>query len=572
MQPELKRLHAKLNSQQYADRPGVVLIAGLPGAGKTYLARQYVWSHRGSYQDGIFWIGGKSLSSVQDGFDEIAQVLRKGYISSDQIDLTNSSTRVVHDYLHLRKNWLLVFDGVPPFETEEDATIFAQFLPVNVNHGSFLYTSVDRTAAKQSQFYEPYLLQVPPLSIEDSCKMLFSRLGIKRPTSAQIQKACMVARHYEGLPLAIYAVGNYLSSTAKAIERFSVNSRPTDSVLSEPFVAVLERLRLSGHCSALNLMNILCFYDSPVQINLVLLGMQSLREHEAMTTKTGLEVALKSLSRHGLVGTDSDDAVLSNGDTTKLGEDTPTVVNIHPVVRSVCRDQLRATDLANPRENRYESCLLAAFDVLNTSYHNALASYNSTGDEKLDHETKEHYKLHVSSLVDHFPRKGYISPEVSQAYGQLIGMSMCIDDEACTCRLPPSNSDSFLDGAGKSYGRGSQSHFTPSPSLLPRMQNGHLPRPENSDSDDDGWKIVVKNKGDGKQAGGNIRSNTMDTAFQTTQPTIARAQASMSTRTHPSAFMPGELQSSSINRRRTDGSVSNTSRKGSSYFDSRRSM
>lgn len=549
MQTELELLDSGLNPVQKADRTSTVLVAGSPGAGKTYLARQYIWSHQEHYPDGVFWIDGSSSSSAQDAFDEIAQVLKKGYNVPEQADLTNASIQVVHDYLHLKKKWLLIFDGVPPLESDQDIDNFTTFFPVEVKHGSILYTSVDRTLTKNEKLHAPYLLQMPPLSIEDACKMIFHRLDIKRPTQMQVHKACMVARHYEGLPLAIYAVGKYLSSNEKPIERFSFNGRLTDAALVEPFLAVFERLHSKGYYTALDLLNILGFYNSPVQVDLLHFGEQALRKHGITSDDKGdsVDLALVVLSRYSLIDIEHGDDATGSGHAT-------TFVHTSTALRSVCRDQQRAADFMNPDSNQFIAWLLLASEVLHTSYHNALAAFkdstqDGSGVREFDDFT-ENYKLHISALTDLFPKKGHIAPQTSQTYGKLIAMNMCIDDDVCNCRLEPSTSEDSTSKSSSSETR------------------------ENSGSDDDGLKIISS-----RQRGGppesplsvyrhpymrrdsihpSLRSQTLNTPSPSDSP-----------RSHPSAFLPGELPSPSINRRRTD--LSNTPRKGSvsSYFERR---
>ncbi|KAF7115826.1 hypothetical protein CNMCM5793_003466 [Aspergillus hiratsukae] len=391
MTRELDILHARLyRAKKRAERLVAVLISGGPGAGKSHLARQYVWTQRDCYPGGVFWVDAKSKESTCKCFWDIAQAATltdELEFESPDFKAPQKYVEVVRNWLQAREEWLLVFDGLS-FKHEDDLNNFKQFLPFN-RQCSIIYTSVDRTLRKKQRLYEPYCLQVPPLSVEDACKLLFKDLGIKRPTKEQVRKATELVIHYECLPLAIHAISHRLSATSKPIERYHINSHLTDEKLAEPFLSIMHDLYHMGHFEALNLINLLSFLGHHVPVGLINLGKTVLETWnvEILTSsrpgeRGDIDTTLGILIRYGLVERTSDTYVLkdlspqsekelifdpkavvpelSESQTESSSQEASfsvyqhagsiDVIKIHSVVQGFCRDELKIMDEEQRRQ------------------------------------------------------------------------------------------------------------------------------------------------------------------------------------------------------------------------------
>lgn len=385
MTRELDILHARLyRAKKRAERLAAVLISGGPGAGKSHLARQYVWTQRDCYPGGVFWVDAKSKESTCKCFWDIAQAATltdELEFESPDFKAPQKYVEVVRNWFQAREQWLLVFDGLS-FKHEDDLNNFKQFLPFN-RQCSIIYTSVDRTLRKKQRLYKPYCLQVPPLSVEDACKLLFKDLGIKRPTKEQVRKATELVIHYECLPLAIHAISHRLSATSKPIERYHINSHLTDEKLAEPFLSIMHDLYHMGHFEALNLINLLSFLGHHVPVGLINLGKTVLETWnvEILTSsrpgeRGDIDTTLGILIRYGLVERTSDTYVLkdlspqsekelifdpkavvpelSESQTESSSQEASfsvyqhagsiDVIKIHSVVQGFCRDELKIMD------------------------------------------------------------------------------------------------------------------------------------------------------------------------------------------------------------------------------------
>ncbi|KAI9369350.1 hypothetical protein BJX61DRAFT_536483 [Aspergillus egyptiacus] len=453
MQKELEILHTRLfKAKKRAERLMAVLICGVPGSGKSHLARQYVWTHRGDYPGGIFWVDAKSRQSTYKCFWDIAQAAtltdRQEFQSPDTKSPSKYVDSVRH-WLQSRQEWLLVFDGVS-FGHDEDINHFRQFLPFK-EKCSIIYTSVDKTLRKKQRLYEPYCLLVSPLQIEDACKFLFKDLGIKRPTKEQVRKATEVVTHYEGLPLAIHAISHRLSAMDKPIEKYHINSHLTDEKLAEPFLGIMHDLFRKEHFAALNLINLLSFLGHQVPVGLITLGKSFLEAWniEVFTSsrqgeRGDLDTTLGVLIRYGLIERTSDSYPLLQTPSS-LSERCPVdmkavvpemsesqtessqegffaayqssgvsdILKIHSVVQGFCRDELKIMDkeskssAGGQKTGFYDSWLVVATRVFCTSFENAKCRMDRVADSGSVKDYRE-YETHASQLMKNFPKRtGY---------------------------------------------------------------------------------------------------------------------------------------------------------------------
>ncbi|CEJ56419.1 Putative LipA and NB-ARC domain protein [Penicillium brasilianum] len=502
MQKELEELHRRLfKAKARAERTMAVLIAGVPGSGKTQLARQYVFTQRECYTGGVFWIDAKSRESVYKCFWEIAQAATLvDHKEAEDSKHQESRTYVnaVRNWLQSRNEWLLIFDGIT-FDHDDDINDFRPFLPWN-KRCSIIYTSIDATLRKKQRLFEPYCLTVPRLKVEDACRLLYKDLGIRRPTPDQASKATELVEHYECLPLAIHAIGHRLNATGKPIERYHVKHQVTDKKLAEPFLCIMNDLYRLKHREALNLINLLSFLGHHVPVGLLVLGRSIMTVENAeilSSAQSGedpdLDTTLGTLIHYGLVERTSDADVFQHNGSAKNSNDemhdeqkkTPQltdsftessqdgffsiyrgnslvdVVKVHSVVQGFCRDELKIKDEEykdlNQAPGFYDSWLIVATRFLCKSYEMAMERMAHYHDCGLVRDYRE-YETHASRLAELFPKKlaignhPHVIREARESLRQLMkSISSEID------RMSPSSSQESARNQKSVFDRSSSS-------------------------------------------------------------------------------------------------------------------
>lgn len=464
MEKELRLMHDRLyKAKKRADRLTAVLIHGVPGSGKTHLARQYIWDQRKCYSGGIFWVDAKSRQSTYKSYWEIAQAAS---LAPDDQEFEESEATTpqrfvfeVRDWFQSREEWLLIFDGIA-FDQDEDLNHFKQILPFRPR-SNIIYTSIDRTLARKQRLFEPYCLTVPPLEVEDACKLLFKDIGVKNPGRAQKKKAIALVKHYECLPLAIHAISHRLSATGKPIVNYHINSHLTDEKLAEPFLSIMHDLYRMEHFAALNLINILAFLGHQVPVGLINMGRGALEswDVEVMTSsrpgdRTEIDATLGTLIRYGLLErtanspkqqqsfssqSDGDEILESTVQTpalsesqtnsnedgsrdsyseTNLGPGAIDVIRIHSVVQGFCRDELKIMDKEQASQplmasiaslgpcstGFYDSWLVVTTSMFCASYEKAKTRMVAIDYAGMVKDYRE-YETHGSRLLEHYPKK-----------------------------------------------------------------------------------------------------------------------------------------------------------------------
>jgi hypothetical protein len=475
MQKELEVLHNRLfKAKARANRTMAVLISGVPGSGKTHLAREYVFTQRNCYPGGIFWVDIKTRDAAYKCFWEIAlaaTLTEKNETTDTEYQQKKTYVDEVRNWLQNRQDWLLVFDGVT-FDHDSDIDAFKDFLPWN-KQCSIIYTSVDTTLRRKQRLYEPYCLMIPRLHIEDACKLLFKDLGITRPTPEQTLKATRIVEHYECLPLAIHAIGHRLNATGKPIEKYHVKTQVTYKKLAEPFLTIMNDLFRLKQNQALHLINLLSFLGHQVPVGLLNLGRSIMTAHDLdiqTSAQKGedpdLDTTLGILIHYGLIERTSDADVFQprssmnnfDGDEISDAKSVPDlspsmtessqdefftnyrqnsavdVVKIHSVVQGFCRDELRFRDeeqgtaMNKNDPGCFDTWLMVATQFLIRSYEVAMERMRNYPDCGLIRDYQE-YETHASRLVELFPKKhllGLHAPVLSETREDLRSLMKSI--------------------------------------------------------------------------------------------------------------------------------------------------
>ena len=172
--------------------PGVVVLSGMGGAGKTSVAVEY--AHRQAGGLGVVWqLPAEDPAGLAAGFAELAAHLGAG--DGDPVGR-------VHAVLARRDDWLLVFDNVP-----DPAAVAGRVPPAG--GGRVVITS------QFGSWPGRQVLEVPVLDRDLAAGFLLDRT--EAPGPAEQAAALELAGELGGLPLALEQAGAYMQASGRSI-------------------------------------------------------------------------------------------------------------------------------------------------------------------------------------------------------------------------------------------------------------------------------------------------------------------------------------------------------------------
>jgi hypothetical protein len=175
--------------------PGVVVLYGLGGAGKTSVAVEY--AHRQAAGLGVVWqLPAEDPAGLAAGFAELAAQLGAGDAAG------GDPVGRVHAVLARRDDWLLVFDNVP------DPAAVAGLVPPT-GGGRVVITS------QFGSWPERQVVEVPVLDQAMAAGFLLDRTGAAGP--AEEAAAFELAGELGGLPLALEQAGAYMQASGRSV-------------------------------------------------------------------------------------------------------------------------------------------------------------------------------------------------------------------------------------------------------------------------------------------------------------------------------------------------------------------
>lgn len=347
----MQELNRRLFDNRRHDRTACVLLHGQAGGGKSHLARQYVNKKREKFSGGIFWINAEMKEERDHAFWEIHQKV----VARESPELCASETgkdfvESVKLWFEARHEWLIVFDGVT-VDKDADAIDLQRFVP-NSNHSSIIYVSRAKNLESKQRLLRPFPIKVGPLKEENARKLLFKELRIKKPTAAEIERATELVKKIGGLPLAIDAISHRLADTHEPLTKYTIKSYSADPTMGGTYHKILEDLWRLRHVEAWNLIHILCFYGQHIPVEMVHLGLRSLRTYPLEVAshedgeKADINTTFGILMRYALIERnepDDKDSMSSSRDSV-FDPEPIDMLKIHSVVQKFCCDSLNAND------------------------------------------------------------------------------------------------------------------------------------------------------------------------------------------------------------------------------------
>ncbi|PYH46396.1 uncharacterized protein BP01DRAFT_381450 [Aspergillus saccharolyticus JOP 1030-1] len=172
----------------------VAILTGVPGIGKTAVAREYV-HHNGLQFSSIMWIQASHRQSIAESFHETAFALQliEGRTKHTH---AQSQAKLMSWLRETRSNWLLIFDDA------DDLSAVRRYIP-RCGHGNILITSrsTDLSLLSNAAINE---LSVNPLSEEEESELFhditglgqeqIELLGLRRLSGGNPLASSMIAR------------------------------------------------------------------------------------------------------------------------------------------------------------------------------------------------------------------------------------------------------------------------------------------------------------------------------------------------------------------------------------------
>jgi tetratricopeptide (TPR) repeat protein len=380
---ELAALQRQLRRRPADGIPPTVVLTGIPGVGKTQLARAYAHRTRRQYRLG-WWLTAETATTLDGPLRALAERL-----GLDPDSPLGTLAEEMHQTLASRRRWLLVFDNA------DQPAQLAPFLPGN-GRGHVLITS---RHSRWQQLAEP--LRVTPLPADDAVRILLMRTG---DHDADAARELVEALHH--LPLAVEQAAAYIGSQpdlsiADYLELFRTHEpqlleRGTPLHYQEGrTVATVVAIALQqlGETTTAGQLLRLCAFLAPDRLPLRLL----------LSRRDGLPVLLADAAADEVVKRDAEEMLYRLG---LLTDDAQGTVQLHRLLQDAVRLQLPDDEQHKWAQN--------AVDVL-------AELLDADGDVSARDERWTRLLLHVDAACEHALSIGLMSSGLARLLAMVGG-------------------------------------------------------------------------------------------------------------------------------------------------------
>ena len=330
----LAKLSTKLHDVVSKSWNHRVALYGLGGVGKTQLALEYVYTHKGEY-DRVYWISAVSKATLFSGFQEIAKKTQC-IPSITDLDPSEVAKRVL-EWFNAQENCLLVIDNLDQIE------VIDGYLP---NQSQGQHTLIT-TRNPYCDHIPAEGLKVGELDLDDAIELLLlrSRVGAIGKTLEARTGAAEIVKELGYLPLAIEQAGAYIREASRDLFKFLPSYRK-DRKIHHARLSKGNRSYYSGSVSttwhlsfekieqnnsdASKLLLLLSFLNPDgILTDFLETGKEGLSAElaEIVSQDVRLNEALAELERFSLIGRQDD---ISSGQ----------IITIHRLVQSVIKDDM----------------------------------------------------------------------------------------------------------------------------------------------------------------------------------------------------------------------------------------
>ena len=221
-------------------------ICGLGGVGKTSVAVEFLWQHRGKYPGGIFWISGESNNIFQRSVVEMARQI--GTLGND---FNNSLSRTL-DWLRNRDElWCLVIDNLDELEMSKE---MRKLLTGHWKHeacGHIIITTRREASDIKGEagMDEQCCIELKCLTQEESIYFLRMRTG---KGEGEDNDLLVLVKELGGLPLVLDQAGAHIRWLKQSIKQYLEKYRRQKLLLlkkkkGQPFVENISSERVAVH-------------------------------------------------------------------------------------------------------------------------------------------------------------------------------------------------------------------------------------------------------------------------------------------------------------------------------------
>lgn len=266
---QLDELHRLLRDPvRRKDGTSAVIVKARTGGGKSHTVREYVFEHRHDYAGGVFWLVAHSKNDLKIELRRLWHLLSGHHYYDALSEADDGLSRSILDWFNGRQDWLIILDGIMNDEGIE------RFVPDAANT-SLIFTSTSSSFSGSPQYDNPTMLELPALSTTDAQHMLLLEMEHKKPWSQQdLAQAKQLVHALEKLPLMIHIMAQQLKQTREPLSAYLKRSdnKPNIPRSIQQFDLVLKRLDERGAIAAMNVLNVLAFYDQYIPVQMLALG------------------------------------------------------------------------------------------------------------------------------------------------------------------------------------------------------------------------------------------------------------------------------------------------------------
>jgi DNA-binding SARP family transcriptional activator/tetratricopeptide (TPR) repeat protein/GTPase SAR1 family protein len=187
----------------------IIVVSGMPGAGKTTLVNHWAHEHRERFPDGQAYVDANAFGPAEpaDPHDMLGGLLRAFHVAPEHLP---ADTRIRQEYLNrilAGKRVLILIDNARDSE---------QVRPLLPNSDACTVVITSRNRLKGLSIREGARnVTVDPLSHAESVELLSRIIGAQR-AGAEPEAISALARTVAGLPLALCIIGEHVAERPRA--------------------------------------------------------------------------------------------------------------------------------------------------------------------------------------------------------------------------------------------------------------------------------------------------------------------------------------------------------------------
>ncbi|KAI1429343.1 hypothetical protein F5Y12DRAFT_482024 [Xylaria sp. FL1777] len=203
----LQQLLARVPPSANKDDCQRTAVEGLGGIGKTQIALETVYQVRDRYSDcSIFWVPAVDLTSFENAYREIGQLLQLSDINGEKADVKMLvKTGLSHENAG---SWLLVIDNADDTDMLFTGANLVEYLPFS-REGSILFTTRNHEVTAKLDIIQGNVINVSEMDNAEATTLL--QTGLKESQISDAESTKRLLDFLANLPLAIKQASAYLT-------------------------------------------------------------------------------------------------------------------------------------------------------------------------------------------------------------------------------------------------------------------------------------------------------------------------------------------------------------------------